>query len=143
MAVPTGLCLGSTRQYPISEGGSAQDFSGVEREANALMKTLRNSVVRRVAGGAVAGLVLALSVAAGASADAYIDENGVPVAGSGGTTVSIVGGEAVILYGDDAASEIEALSNAAEANEMSLDDSSGLAVSDASGGEYNVGINSR
>jgi hypothetical protein len=107
------------------------------------MKTLRNSVVRRAAGGAVAGLVLAFSVAAGVSADAYIDANGVPVAGSGDTTVSIVGGEAVILYGDDAASEIEMLSNAAEANETSLDDSSGLAVSDASGGEYNIGINNR
>jgi hypothetical protein len=107
------------------------------------MKTLRNSVVRRAAGGAVAGLVLAFSVAAGVSADAYIDANGVPVAGSGGATVSIVGGEAVILYGDDAASEIEMLSNAAEANETSLDDSSGLAVSDASGGEYNIGINGR
>lgn len=107
------------------------------------MKTLRTSAVRRIAGGAVAGLVLALGVTAGVSADAYIDANGVPVASSGAATVSIVGGEAVILHGEGAASEIEMLSNAAEANEMSLDDSSGLAVSDASGGEYNIGINSR
>lgn len=142
MAVPTGLCLGST---PESDFGGRQrsDISGVEREANDLMKTFGNSVVRRVAGGAMAGLVLAFGLAAGASADAYIDANGVPVANSGSATVSIVGGEAVILYGDGAASEIEMLSNAAEANKTSLDDSSGLAVSDASGGEYNIGINSR
>ena len=104
------------------------------------MKNLRSDVVRRAAGGAIAGLVLAFGVAASVSADAYIDENGIPVASSGSATVSIVDGEAVLLFGDEAADELAGLIETAEANEVELDDSSGLAVADGSGGDYNVAL---
>lgn len=104
------------------------------------MKSLRSEVVRRTVGGAVAGLALAFGVAASASADAYIDENGIPVASSGDATVSIVGGEAVLLFGDEAADDLADLIESAEVNEVALDDSSGLAVADGSGGDYNVAL---
>ena len=112
----------------------------MEREANALMKSLRSDVVRRTAGGAIAGLVLAFGVAASASADAYIDENGVPVASSGSATVSIVDGEAVLLFGDEAADELAELIDTAEANEVSIDDSSSTAIADGSGGDGNIAL---
>lgn len=104
------------------------------------MKSMRSEVVRRSVGGAIAGLVLAFGVAASASADAYIDENGIPVASSGGATVSIVGGEAVLLFGDEATDELADLIESAEVNEVALDDSSGLAVADGSGGDFNVAL---
>jgi hypothetical protein len=107
------------------------------------MKKMRSDVTRRTIGGAVAGLALAFGLVAGASADAYIDENGIPVASSGNSTVSIVDGETVILFGDEASGELDALIASAEANETSLDDSSGLSVADASGGEYNIGVTGR
>jgi len=105
------------------------------------MKMLRKDALRRTAVGAVAGLALTFGVASMASADAYIDENGVPVASSGSTTVAIIDGQAVILYGEDAAAEVEVASAvAAEENEITLDNSPSLAVSDASGGEENVSL---
>lgn len=139
MAVPTGLCL-SRLLAPATDGRHSSGIPGVEREANALMKSMRSEVVRRSVGGAIAGLVLAFGVAASASADAYIDENGIPVASSGGATVSIVGGEAVLLFGDEATDELADLIESAEVNEVALDDSSGLAVADGSGGDFNVAL---
>lgn len=107
------------------------------------MKTMRRDVTRRAVGGVVAGLALAFGVVAGVSAEASVDANGIPVASSGDATVSIVGGEAVILFGEDAADELAVLTDSAVANETSLDDSSGLSVADASGGEFNIGVNDR
>ncbi len=123
------------------EGRRISGVSGVEREANTHMQKRRHDVTRRTVGGAVAGLVLAFGLVTGASADAFIDENGIPVASSGSATVSIVGGEAVILFGDEADDELSGLIESAEVNETSLDDSSGLTVADASGGERNIGVN--
>jgi len=104
------------------------------------MKSLRSDVVRRTAGGAIAGLVLAFGVAASASADAYIDENGIPVASSGSATVSIVDGEAVLLFGDEAEDELAGLIEDAEADEVVIDDSSSLAIADGSGGNNNIAL---
>ena len=106
------------------------------------MNILRNDALRRTAVGAIAGLALTFGVASMASADAYIDENGVPVATSGDTTVAIIDGQPVFLYGEEGAGEAEVLSAvAAEENSTSIDSSPALAVSDASGGEDNVSLN--
>ncbi len=123
-----------------NNGWQGLGIPGVEREANALMKSLRSDVVRRATGGAIAGLVLAFGVAASASADAYIDENGIPVASSGSATVSIVDGEAVLLFGDEAADELAGLIETAAANEVVIDDSSALALADGSGGDHNIAL---
>lgn len=144
MAMPTGLCLG----HMLSQlrGGMARTgSSGVEREAKAHMNKLRSDALRRATGGAIAGLVLTFGVVAGASADAYIDENGIPVATSGDTTVSVVNGEPVLLL-DDAetnSSELDDLLASAETNNVSLGESPAVAVSDASGGENNISTPTR
>jgi hypothetical protein len=119
--------------------------SGVEREAKALMKKLRSDALRRATGGAIAGLVLTFGVVAGASADAYIDENGVPVATSGDTTVTVVNGEPQLLL-DDAdtnSSELDDLLASAESNDISVGESPAVSVSDASGGEHNIATPTR
>jgi hypothetical protein len=109
------------------------------------MMNLRSDAARRAVGGAIAGLVLTFGAVAGASADAYIDENGIPVATSGDTTVSIVDGAPVLLLEDAETNtdELDDLLASAEANNVSLDDSSSLAVSDASGGEHNISTPTR
>lgn len=144
MAVPTGVCLS---HLPVERlaGRHETGISGAEREAKALMTNMRSDAMRRAVGGAIAGLVLTFGAVAGASADAYIDENGVPVATSGDTTVSIVNGEPVLLL-DDAetnSEELDTLLESAEANSVSLDDSSSLVVSDASGGQNNIALPGR
>jgi hypothetical protein len=120
-------------------------ISGAEREANALMKNLRSDAARRAVGGAIAGLVLTVGAVAGVSADAYIDENGIPVATSGDTTVSIVDGAPVLLLEDAETNteELDDLLASADQTNVSLGDSPALAVSDASGGEFNVATPTR
>lgn len=104
------------------------------------MNISRSSVARRAVGGAIAGLGLVFGVAAGASADAFVDANGFPIASSGSATVSIVDGEAVIIFGDEADDELNELIASAETNSSTLDESSGLAIADASGGQGNDGF---